>query len=138
MKKRFSVLKNEKGLTLIELLAVVVVLAIIAAIAIPAIGSIIAKQEDKAVLANASMILAGAKLAEVNGECTGGTCDATTLGTYVDGGIVKTGDAAAKVGDVWTVTYGGLNRVWKLKHDKLSDNMTKIDEQDLLSAMGKN
>ncbi|WP_341201598.1 prepilin-type N-terminal cleavage/methylation domain-containing protein [Planomicrobium okeanokoites] len=34
-------LGNEKGMTLIELLAVIVILAIIAAIAIPAIGSII-------------------------------------------------------------------------------------------------
>ncbi|WP_422123050.1 prepilin-type N-terminal cleavage/methylation domain-containing protein [Planococcus sp. X10-3] len=34
-------LKNEKGMTLIELLAVIVILAIIAAIAIPAIGNII-------------------------------------------------------------------------------------------------
>jgi len=34
-------LKNQKGLTLIELLAVIVILAIIAAIAIPAIGNII-------------------------------------------------------------------------------------------------
>lgn len=34
-------LKNEKGMTLIELLAVIVIIAIIAAIAIPAIGNII-------------------------------------------------------------------------------------------------
>ncbi len=34
-------LKNEKGLTLVELLAVIVILGIIAAIAIPSIGNII-------------------------------------------------------------------------------------------------
>ncbi|WP_153732682.1 type II secretion system protein [Sporosarcina obsidiansis] len=34
-------LKNEKGLTLVELLAVIVILGIIAAIAVPAIGGII-------------------------------------------------------------------------------------------------
>ena len=38
MKER---LKNQKGLTLIELLAVIVILGIIAAIAIPSIGNII-------------------------------------------------------------------------------------------------
>ena len=34
-------LKNEKGLTLVELLAVIVILGIIAAIAIPSIGNIV-------------------------------------------------------------------------------------------------
>lgn len=33
--------KNEKGLTLVELLAVIVILAIVAAIAIPAISNVI-------------------------------------------------------------------------------------------------
>ena len=47
MKKQ---LNNEKGLTLIELLAVIVILAIIAAIAVPAIGNIINNSKDKAVL----------------------------------------------------------------------------------------
>ena len=41
MKKMKQILKNEKGLTLIELLAVIVILAIVAAIAVPAIGNII-------------------------------------------------------------------------------------------------
>lgn len=43
------VLKNEKGLTLIELLAVIVILAIVAAIAIPAIGNIIDNSRYNAV-----------------------------------------------------------------------------------------
>ena len=67
MKKQ---LNNEKGLTLIELLAVIVILAIIAAIAVPAIGKVIANSQDKAILADASNILAGAKIAVVDGACT--------------------------------------------------------------------
>ncbi|RIV13331.1 prepilin-type N-terminal cleavage/methylation domain-containing protein, partial [Priestia flexa] len=47
MMKKF--LKNEKGLTLIELLAVIVILGIIAAIAIPSIGGIIQKSREDAV-----------------------------------------------------------------------------------------
>ena len=46
-------IKNEKGLTLIELLAVIVILAIVAAIAIPAIGNIIDNSRFSAVKADA-------------------------------------------------------------------------------------
>ncbi|OBW53499.1 hypothetical protein A9986_15110 [Solibacillus silvestris] len=54
LKKR---IKNEKGLSLVELLAVIVILAIVAAIAIPAIGNIIANSEAKAEIADATQIL---------------------------------------------------------------------------------
>ncbi len=46
-------IKNEKGLTLIELLAVIVILAIVAAIAIPAIGNIIDNSRFSAVKSDA-------------------------------------------------------------------------------------
>ena len=59
MKKR---IKNEKGLTLIELLAVIVILAIIAAIAIPAIGNIIDSSRVKAAKADAANVLSAANL----------------------------------------------------------------------------
>jgi type IV pilus assembly protein PilA len=45
MKKWF---KNAKGLTLVELLAVIVILGIVAAIAVPAIGSTISKSKVNA------------------------------------------------------------------------------------------
>lgn len=59
MKKR---IKNEKGLTLIELLAVIVILAIVAAIAIPAIGNIIDNSRYNAVKADAINVLNAANL----------------------------------------------------------------------------
>ena len=54
--------KNEKGLTLIELLAVIVILAIISAIAIPAIGNIIENTRYNAAKADAINVLNAANL----------------------------------------------------------------------------
>lgn len=69
MKKLLKKRLNQKGLTLIELLAVIVILAIVAAIAIPAIANLIQNQRDKAVLADASSIISAAKLAVAAGDC---------------------------------------------------------------------
>lgn len=55
-------LNNEKGMTLIELLAVIVIIAIIAAIAIPAIGSLIENSRNGAVKADYQNALSAANL----------------------------------------------------------------------------
>jgi type IV pilus assembly protein PilA len=61
MMKRF--LKNERGLTLIELLAVIVILGIISAIAIPAIGGMIDNSKKDAHVSNAQQMINAAKIA---------------------------------------------------------------------------
>ncbi|ANU11315.1 Tfp assembly type protein [Planococcus antarcticus DSM 14505] len=55
-------LNNEKGMTLIELLAVIVIIAIIAAIAIPAIGNIIENSRYSAVKSDALNALSAANI----------------------------------------------------------------------------
>lgn len=81
LKKR---LKNEKGLTLVELLAVIVILAIVAMIAIPAIGNIIENSRYNAVKADAINVLNAANLyfTENNGETT------VTVGTLKEDGFL--------------------------------------------------
>ncbi len=58
-------LKNKKGVTLVELLAVVVILGIIAAIAVPTIGGLIARQRENAAKQTYSNIVQQARLYSV-------------------------------------------------------------------------
>jgi len=55
-------LKNNKGVTLVELLIVIVILGIIAAIAIPAVGNIVDNAQRDAVIADAQNIRSAAQL----------------------------------------------------------------------------
>lgn len=57
--------EGEKGFTLVELLAVIVILGIIVAIAIPAIGSVIRNAKSDASDAEITMIVDAARLYEV-------------------------------------------------------------------------
>lgn len=87
-------LNNEKGLTLVELLAVIVILGIIAAIAVPSIGGIIENTRVKAVVADAQNFLSAADLyfvaensavdAEVKLLEAGTTTPTTFIPNYLD------------------------------------------------------
>ena len=85
--------KDQRGLTLVELLAVVVILAIVAAIAFVLIGNIIENSRKDAHISNAQQVISAAKLAESSGDAFQGnqtTADFTNaklkpyLGDIVD------------------------------------------------------
>ncbi|WP_433743439.1 prepilin-type N-terminal cleavage/methylation domain-containing protein [Falsibacillus pallidus] len=91
MLKRIKALKNQKGFTLVELLAVIVILGIIAAIAIPSIGGIIDKSKADAHKSNALQIIAAAKLAVAGNDVKPG--DTVTINDLVTDGYL---DSAPK------------------------------------------
>lgn len=136
--KNKKLLKNEKGLTLVELLAVIVILAIIAAIAVPAIGNIINKSKDRAILAEASNILAGAKIAYIDGACVDNSCSDTELKDFVDGIDLKSGDKVDynESTKKWTITYSRFDEL-KLEGSKTNLSGKSITETDLNKNLTK-
>ncbi|MFP3323723.1 prepilin-type N-terminal cleavage/methylation domain-containing protein [Planococcus sp. SIMBA_160] len=99
-------LKDQKGMTLIELLAVIVIIAIIAAIAIPAIGNIIENSRAGAIKSDALSALAAANLYYAdNPEIT----TAVTIDTLTDGYLEDAGTFVDGDGDpVGSITTEGL------------------------------
>ncbi|WNF21887.1 type II secretion system protein [Mesobacillus jeotgali] len=80
-------MKDQRGLTLVELLAVIVILGIIAAIAVPSIGNVIQKSKVDAVKADALNVLNAGKLyLAAVGEDNDGTISSTELAPYFENG----------------------------------------------------
>lgn len=154
MFNKFKHIKNEKGLTLIELLAVIVILAIIAAIAVPAIGNIISNSRDKAILSEAVNVLSGAKIAHTEGVCKAtvetpasiddagiGTlpegCKGKVLEAYVDGLKLGNDTEVTLEGEKWNIKFEKFKDI-KAEKFKVKDKGYKISEEDLNNLLDGN
>jgi type IV pilus assembly protein PilA len=136
LKKR---LKNQRGMTLVELLAVIVILGIISAIAVPSIGGLIDKTKKDASVAEGIQIINAAKLYETTHPMTEGVTkvilDQSKLEGYLDN--LKDNDF-----DV-VVEKGSDNSkyIYRLKdHDAVEiaggDANLGVSEQQLLKYSG--
>ncbi|WP_067727542.1 competence type IV pilus major pilin ComGC [Oceanobacillus damuensis] len=85
LQKLKKMVKKEKGFTLVELLAVIVILGIILAIAGPAVGNVISNSKDDAHEANMDLFENAARLAYTSGEQE----NSYTLKELVDGGYLS-------------------------------------------------
>lgn len=106
-----KLVKNEKGLTLVELLAVIVILAIVAAIAVPAIGNVIENSRYKATKSDAITVLNAANIyfTEKSDKTKVDVATLKEQGYLEDLGTIKAGDKneAPTENFVEKVTDGG-------------------------------
>ncbi|ANU23599.1 prepilin-type N-terminal cleavage/methylation domain-containing protein [Planococcus donghaensis] len=132
-------LNNEKGMTLIELLAVIVIIAIIAAIAIPAIGNIIENSRVGAMKSDALNAITAAGVYYADNPAAADNVPVSTLKTdYMsDTGTLNPGLTVSKAGLVsgdaavsatLKLTFDGANK------KAISGTSNNADAGDYLTA----
>ena len=140
-----KLVKNEKGLTLIELLAVIVILAIVAAIAVPAIGNIIENSRIKAVKADAINILNAAniylteqpKVTTFDEKDKGFEDYLQSMGKIKEFTILKE-DSKVEIGATVNLDSGTTIVFTKAKLEDIDASSAKSDEGAVTVSNGKN
>lgn len=128
MRQHLKQMKNQKGMTLVEVLAVLVILALIAAIAIPMIGNMISDSQKKSELNDALNIIAAAKLADANGDAAGDDNSYTKTelvkGGYLDGSA-STFTSVDKTNKQWVIKGYPFDKNTKLKNKDATESELK-------------
>jgi type IV pilus assembly protein PilA len=88
MNTRYKLLKNQKGLTLVELLAVIVILGVISAIAVPAIGGMINNSKINADV-QTELLIRDAAVQYLIATNPATTTTTVTVGTLVTAGYLR-------------------------------------------------
>lgn len=114
MTKKMRFTKNQKGMTLIELLAVIVILGVISAIAVPSVSSIISSTKTKADAATKELVEA-AILNKVLSENLSTSLTSIAISSLVTEGYLAkaptwNGTAYAN----YTATYNSAAHTWSI------------------------
>jgi type IV pilus assembly protein PilA len=113
-------MKNKKGFTLVELLAVIVILALIMGIAVVSIGNVLSSSKRDIMLESAAGYIDGVRKLLYIGNATPGTTGTTKYG--FDATILESG-GTSPYGSQAPFAYGtstgqtainGLTNVWKI------------------------
>ncbi|MHA6251459.1 prepilin-type N-terminal cleavage/methylation domain-containing protein [Oceanobacillus sp. CAU 1775] len=105
--------KDERGMTLVELLAVVVILVIVGLIAFVAIGNVIENSRKDAHISNALQVINAAELYEASGSEISKIINATELNTLNPANLVNP----------WDNSKTGVNKAYDFQLQK-NDNDT--------------
>ncbi|HZG56052.1 competence type IV pilus major pilin ComGC [Paenibacillus sp.] len=103
-----KVLKNQKGLTLVELLAVIVILGVIAAIAVPSIGGIIANSKSNADVQSEALLKDAAERYALD-ENLPTTTTSVTVADLVANGYLKSAPTKQSNGAAYTTVTISYN-----------------------------
>ncbi len=120
MRKHVKLLKKEKGMTLIELLAVIIIIAIILAIVIPIIANVIGQSRDRATVSEALNIISAAKLkyAQDGSQEDNPEYKANDLKEYIDFKTEDNGFTVSFKDNKWKISDHPAVRIADKDNDK--------------------